>query len=94
VEDRWKIVPTMQTRARALKPKTETAKTVKKTKEAKPKDSTPKESKSVKWSIGDKITPIVLKNENDEEVDLLKEAQDNGLVIFFYPKANTPGMSR
>jgi peroxiredoxin Q/BCP len=73
----------------SLKAKTESSKASKKSQAPKEQPANPTKSKV--WQIGSKITNIVLKNESDEPVDLLKESQDSGIVIFFYPKANTPG---
>jgi thioredoxin-dependent peroxiredoxin len=76
-------------------------KTTKKTAEKKHlKEAAPKEESkdissptknSKKWAVGSIISSIKLKNQNEEEVDLLKQVQDHGIVIFFYPKASTPG---
>ncbi|KAI8904412.1 thioredoxin-like protein, partial [Gorgonomyces haynaldii] len=44
--------------------------------------------------VGDEIPSLVLSNERGEEVNLLDEAKESGLVIFFYPKANTPGCTK
>lgn len=53
------------------------------------KDKAPAE-KSKTLEVGDKLPPLILQNENEENVDLIKESK-NGLVVFFYPKASTPG---
>jgi peroxiredoxin Q/BCP len=78
---------TQKATTESLKAKTDSSKVTKKPKEVKK----PKESKDTNWTVGKPITSIVLKNEKEEDVDLLKEAQESGLVIFFYPRANTPG---
>lgn len=45
--------------------------------------------------VGDKIPDIKLLDEEEREVDLLKEAESTKyLVIFAYPKASTPGCTR
>jgi thioredoxin reductase len=83
---------TKQATTDSLKAKSDSAKTAKKTKV--PKKEEVKETKSLKWIVGEEITSIVLKNDKEEDVDLLKEAQESGLVIFFYPRANTPGTTK
>ncbi|KAI8896837.1 thioredoxin-like protein [Globomyces pollinis-pini] len=45
----------------------------------------------LKFTVGEKITSLTLLNEEEEPVDLLAEAETHGLVIFFYPRASTPG---
>lgn len=43
-------------------------------------------------AVGDEIPSLVLKNQDDEDVDLHKIATENRIVAFFlYPKASTPG---
>ncbi|KAI5478898.1 peroxiredoxin Q/BCP [Pseudohyphozyma bogoriensis] len=42
-------------------------------------------------SIGDVVPDITLKNEDDEDLSLKELYDKTGLVIFSYPKANTPG---
>ncbi|MFY0606856.1 MAG: peroxiredoxin [Cyclobacteriaceae bacterium] len=44
-----------------------------------------------KIKIGDKIPSIALKNQNDELVQLDELAQKGPLVVYFYPKDETPG---
>lgn len=45
--------------------------------------------------VGDKMPDIKLLDEDENEVDLLKETQANRYVIIFaYPKASTPGCTR
>lgn len=45
--------------------------------------------------VGDKIPDIKLLDDNENEVDLLKEAEAHKyVVIFAYPKASTPGCTR
>jgi peroxiredoxin Q/BCP len=44
-------------------------------------------------NIGDKAPEIIINNQDSEEIDVLKKAKaDNkSVVIYFYPKASTPG---
>ncbi|CUM56249.1 uncharacterized protein AC631_03920 [Debaryomyces fabryi] len=45
--------------------------------------------------VGDKMPAIKLLDEEENEIDLLKEAESNKYVIIFaYPKASTPGCTR
>lgn len=44
-----------------------------------------------KWKVGGHITEIILKDQDDVEVNLKKVAESSGFVVFFYPAANTPG---
>jgi len=45
-----------------------------------------------KLAIGEKLPEsIILKNHDDEEVNVLHLTQEKGLIIFIYPKSNTPG---
>ncbi|KAH9814495.1 thioredoxin-like protein [Melampsora americana] len=46
----------------------------------------------VKLKVGDKLSEeIVLKNQEDEDLNLLEAVKEKGAIIFIYPKANTPG---
>lgn len=47
----------------------------------------------VGWKVGAMITPIVLVDQNGEKIDLVEQTKEHGIVVFFYPKANTPGCS-
>ncbi|GAA6039452.1 hypothetical protein JCM8097_009554 [Rhodosporidiobolus ruineniae] len=44
-----------------------------------------------KYKIGDVVEDVKLQNEDDKEVSLAELYNEQGLVIFSYPKANTPG---
>ncbi|OAV86661.1 hypothetical protein PTTG_06818 [Puccinia triticina 1-1 BBBD Race 1] len=45
-----------------------------------------------KLAIGDKLPEsIILKNHDDADVDVLGLTADKGLIMFIYPKSNTPG---
>ncbi|CCG82786.1 Peroxiredoxin C1773.02c [Taphrina deformans PYCC 5710] len=48
-------------------------------------------SKSIKIEVGDTLTDITLKDDSDNAVNLLSVAQENGIVLFSYPAASTPG---
>ena len=48
-------------------------------------------SKSRKLAVGDELPHMIVKNEEDESVDLGALKFDKGVVIFSYPKASTPG---
>lgn len=50
------------------------------------------QSKTVKkLAVGDQVPDLTLHNQDGNEVNLLAASLASGLVIFFYPKANTPG---
>ncbi|GEM10005.1 peroxiredoxin Q/BCP [Rhodotorula toruloides] len=49
------------------------------------------ESVSGKYTVGDVVEDVVLRNEDDKEVSLESLYKEKGLVIFSYPKADTPG---
>ncbi|GAA5924606.1 hypothetical protein JCM10213_000393 [Rhodosporidiobolus nylandii] len=51
----------------------------------------PEAKQAGRYSVGDVVEDVKLKNQDDEEVSLAELYKDNGLVIFSYPKANTPG---
>ncbi|EPQ51192.1 AhpC-TSA-domain-containing protein [Gloeophyllum trabeum ATCC 11539] len=42
-------------------------------------------------NIGDKLPSLILKNEQDEDVDVASLTTDRGVVLFLVPKADTPG---
>ncbi|KAM0755865.1 AhpC-TSA-domain-containing protein [Meredithblackwellia eburnea MCA 4105] len=50
-----------------------------------------KKSSSTLLAVGDLVPDVTLKNEDGEDVSLGALYKDNGLVIFSYPKASTPG---
>lgn len=54
-------------------------------------ESSVEEPAAVKYSVGEVIESIKLLNQESVEIDLLEVASANGVVIFFYPKASTPG---
>ncbi|GAA5824106.1 hypothetical protein JCM5353_006146 [Sporobolomyces roseus] len=54
------------------------------------KVTSPNKSAGV-YKEGDVVEDIVLKNDSDEEVHLENLYKDQGIVIFTYPKASTPG---
>ncbi|GAA5902641.1 hypothetical protein JCM6882_009340 [Rhodosporidiobolus microsporus] len=51
----------------------------------------PKEVEGGRYKIGDVVEDVKLKNEDDKDVSLAELYAEKGLVIFSYPKANTPG---
>ncbi|GAA5820711.1 hypothetical protein JCM11251_003124 [Rhodosporidiobolus azoricus] len=51
----------------------------------------PKKVEGGKYKIGDVVEDVKLKNEDDKDVSLAELYAEKGLVIFSYPKANTPG---
>ncbi|CAH7666192.1 thioredoxin-like protein [Phakopsora pachyrhizi] len=57
------------------------------------KDKKQQRSFSLKsLKVGDSLSEkIVLKNQEDKEVEVLELLKDKGAVFFLYPKANTPG---
>jgi peroxiredoxin Q/BCP len=64
-------------------------------KKTKTNDSASKVAESKSIEIGDSIPDLVLKNENDEDVNLTEISKlTKYLVIFAYPKASTPGCTR
>ncbi|BGP48673.1 hypothetical protein JCM10450v2_004549 [Rhodotorula kratochvilovae] len=56
-------------------------------KDDKKEDATP----SGKVSVGDIVPDVKLRDEDDKEVSLKSLYDENALVIFSYPKADTPG---
>ena len=40
-------------------------------------------------NIGDTLPSYILKNEQDEDIDIAKLAEEQGVVIFSIPKADT-----
>ena len=44
-----------------------------------------------KLAVGDKVEDVTLQNENGEDVLLSSLYSAGGLILFSYPKANTPG---
>jgi peroxiredoxin Q/BCP len=49
---------------------------------------------AAKWVTGKEITAITLKDQTGTEVNLKDLAKGTGFVIFFVPKANTPGCNK
>lgn len=47
--------------------------------------------KNMEIKIGDTIPVVVLKNQNGDLFDLKKETSGKNVVLFFYPKDDTPG---
>ena len=52
-------------------------------------DDTDDEAKLQPVSVGDQLPSITLKNEKGEDVDIAKLADNQGVVIFLVPKADT-----
>lgn len=75
------------------KPVVEKAKAVveKGAKSADPKPAAAAASGKGKWKVGGQISEIILKDQDDVEVNLNEVAKASGFVVFFYPAANTPG---
>jgi thioredoxin-dependent peroxiredoxin len=44
--------------------------------------------------IGDTLPDITVVQDDDEEVSILELANESDIVIFMYPKANTPGCTK
>ena len=74
------------------KPVVEKAKAVveKVAKSADPKPAAAASGKG-KWKVGGQISEIILKDQDDVEVNLNEVGKASGFVVFFYPAANTPG---
>jgi hypothetical protein len=62
----------------------------KKAKKAQVTDDDKDKKKSVSWAIGDKVPDLELRNQRDEPVSLQTLCKDCGIIVFLYPKANTP----
>lgn len=46
-------------------------------------------------TVGDNLpADLVLQNEDDEDINLSELVQTTNVVLFFYPKANTPGCTK
>lgn len=54
------------------------------------KPSPAKKSKTV-LGVGDKLPDITLKDEEDNDVQVVNLTAEKGIVLFSYPKASTPG---
>lgn len=85
------------TRNKPVKSETTTSttsnKVTKPKKETKPKVE--KIEKMAELQVGDKIPNLTLKDEDDNEINLIEASQKTKyLVIFAYPKALTPGCTR
>ncbi|GAA5857723.1 hypothetical protein JCM1840_000884 [Sporobolomyces johnsonii] len=63
------------------------------TKRAPPKQAEASGDEDIKgkYKVGDVVEDITLKNEDDKDISLAELYNQSGLVIFSYPKANTPG---
>ena len=78
--------------AKAAAPK---AKRAKKVPKEQTKKNTSASSADGHLEIGDEIPDMVLKDQDDNDVDLRKVAAENKIVVIFvYPKASTPGCTR
>ena len=62
---------------------------------AKVEKAAPKKSSSKKLAVGDNISSVgaTLITEEEKEVTLSELTKEKGIVIFMYPRANTPGWS-
>ncbi|GAA6014592.1 hypothetical protein JCM11491_000161, partial [Sporobolomyces phaffii] len=83
-------VPTTEEQKEIKAAKKDTAATAKST----AKKVTSKVATAVSGSAykeGDHVEDITLKNDSDDEVALSSLYNESGLVVFTYPKANTPG---
>lgn len=85
-------------KAEPLQKKTKAAKETKETKAPKPKAAKKEEEAegeaegdAAEWVVGKEISAISLTDQTGTEVNLLELAKKSGFVIFFVPKANTPG---
>ena len=50
--------------------------------------------KAGELTLGDAVPKVSAKNQKSEEVQLAKEAQEGWLLVYFYPKADTPGCTK
>lgn len=50
--------------------------------------------KTESLKVGDELPNIVLKDQNDQDVNLLEISADSTVVVFAYPKASTPGCTK
>lgn len=69
----------------------EVVKQVKKPKNALAETTTATMTPSTKLSVGDSLPDIALLNHDGDSVRLHDLVKEKGAVLFFYPKANTPG---
>jgi hypothetical protein len=44
--------------------------------------------------VGDKLPAVILKDENGKEIKIVNLATEKGVVLFAYPKADTPGCTK
>jgi peroxiredoxin Q/BCP len=59
----------------------------------KPKVTAPSKTESV-VNVGDAVPDIKVLQDDGKEVSLLELSKESALVIFMYPKANTPGCTK
>ncbi|KAL7418241.1 thioredoxin-like protein [Mrakia frigida] len=76
----------------AAKPASKKAAAPKKAKDAEKDAEAAMPSPAIsKLEVGDVLPELTLQNEKGEDVDVSKIAGEKGLVLFVYPKADTPG---
>lgn len=84
-----------ETKAKTTPPKAKKARKTAKAQPAKPAKSSAVSASGERLEIGDEIPDMVLKDQDDKDVDLRKIAAENKIVVIFvYPKASTPGCTR
>ena len=49
------------------------------------------EPRGIPLEVGDRLPAVAVLNQDGEEIDLSKEAVTGWVLIYFYPKARTPG---
>lgn len=49
---------------------------------------------SAELSIGEAIPRVKAKSENNDWIDLAEEAKEGWTLVYFYPKADTPGCTK
>lgn len=61
-----------------------------------PATTTTKKAKSGKLSIGDNVSSlsVTLTTNDDKQVTLSELSKDKGIIVFSYPRANTPGCTK
>ena len=56
--------------------------------------TSPKKIQKTQLAVGDTIPDVKLVNQQGSEVSLEDLVKENGIIIFMYPKANTPGCTK
>ena len=67
---------------------------VKETKDDVVTSPAPAKKSKTALGVGDKLPDVVLKDEDDNDIKVVDLATQKGVVLFAYPKADTPGCTK